>query len=91
MVQFHCLARSQSATQGGDPKTVTYKFVESDVEYSINDGFSATSYTLDLDADSIGQPGYTALKSLTDAQRASREFEDGGAMFADSFSVEILE
>ena len=31
------------ATQGGDPKTVVYKFVESDVEYSINDGFTATS------------------------------------------------
>ena len=29
-------------SSGGDPKTVTYKFVESDVEYSINDGFGAT-------------------------------------------------
>ena len=55
-------------TSGGDPKTVTYKFVESDVEYSINDGFSATDYTLELDADSIGGAGYTALKTLTDVQ-----------------------
>ena len=55
-------------TSGGDPKTVTYKFVESDVEYSINDGFSATDYTLELDADSIGGAGYTALKTLADVQ-----------------------
>lgn len=53
---------------GGDPKTVTYKFIESDVEYSINDGFTATSYTLELDADSIGSAGYTALKTLTEVQ-----------------------
>lgn len=56
------------SSSGGDPKNVTYKFIESDVEYSINDGFSATSYTLDLDADSIGTAGYTALKTLTDVQ-----------------------
>lgn len=55
-------------SSGGEPKTVQYKFVESDVEYSINDGFTATSYSLDLDADSIGTAGYTALKSLTDVQ-----------------------
>ena len=56
------------SASGGEPKNVTYKFVESDVEYNINDGFSATSYSLDLDADSIGTAGYTALKSLTDVQ-----------------------
>lgn len=55
-------------SSGGEPKNVGYKFIESDVEYSINDGFSATSYTLDLDADSIGTAGYTALKTLTDVQ-----------------------
>lgn len=55
-------------SQGGDPKTVNYKFIESDVEYSINDGFSATSYTVELDADSIGGAGYTALKTLTEVQ-----------------------
>lgn len=55
-------------TSGGDPKTSTYKFVESDVEYSINDGFTATSYTLELDADSISTAGYAALKSLTEVQ-----------------------
>lgn len=56
------------SSSGGDPKNVTYKFIESDVEYSINDGFAATSYTLDLDADSIGSAGYTAMKTLTDVQ-----------------------
>lgn len=55
-------------SSGGEPKTVNYKFVESDVEYSINDGFGATSYGLELDADSIGSAGYTALKTLTEVQ-----------------------
>ena len=56
------------SASGGDPKTVTYKFIESDAEYMINDGFSATSYSLEMDADSIGTAGYAALKTLTDAQ-----------------------
>lgn len=55
-------------SSGGEPKNVNYKFIESDVEYTINDGFTATSYTLELDADSIGSAGYTALKTLTDVQ-----------------------
>lgn len=55
-------------SSGGEPKTVTYKFVESDVEYSINDGFSATSYSMNLDADSIGSPGYVVCKALTEVQ-----------------------
>lgn len=57
-----------SQSSGGEPKTVNFKYIESDVEYSINDGFTATSYTLNLDADSIGTPGYAALKTLTDVQ-----------------------
>ena len=56
------------SSSGGEPKVVSYKFIESDVEYSINDGFTATSYTVELDADSIGGAGYTALKTLTDVQ-----------------------
>lgn len=56
------------SSSGGEPKTVKYKFVESDVEFSINDGFSATDYSIELDADSIGGAGYTALKTLTDVQ-----------------------
>ena len=57
-----------ASSQGGDPKTVNYKYIESDVNFSLNDGFNATSYTLELDADSIGTAGYTAMKSLTDVQ-----------------------
>ena len=53
---------------GGDPKTVTYKYLESDVEFSINDGFASSQLSLELDADSIGTVGYTALKNLTDVQ-----------------------
>lgn len=56
------------SSSGGDPKTVNYKYLESDVEYNINDGFSATSYTMDLDADSISTAGYAALRTLTDVQ-----------------------
>lgn len=56
------------SASGGEPKNVTYKFVESDIEYNINDGFTATSYAMDLDADSIGTAGYTALRNLTEVQ-----------------------
>lgn len=56
------------SSSGGEPKKVTYKFIESDVEYSINDGFTATDYAIELDADTIGSAGYTALKTLTDVQ-----------------------
>jgi len=56
------------SSSGGDPKTVNYKFVESDVEYSINDGFAATGYSMNIDADQIGSAGYTALRTLTDVQ-----------------------
>ena len=56
------------STSGGEPKVVAYKFVDSDVEYSINDGFTAVSYKLEMDADSISTAGYTALKDLTEVQ-----------------------
>jgi len=55
------------ATQGGEPKTVTYKWVESDVEYSINDGFTATNFTMEFDDDDTTS-GYSAMRTLTDAQ-----------------------
>lgn len=55
-------------SSGGEAQKVEYKFLESDVRYSINDGFSAVDRTFDLDADSIGSPGYLALKTLTDVQ-----------------------
>ncbi|RZJ12086.1 MAG: phage tail protein [Rubrivivax sp.] len=55
------------STSGGDPKTINYKFLDSDVDYSINDGFNATGYTLQMDDDDT-TAGYTALESLTDTQ-----------------------
>lgn len=58
----------KTSSSGGDPKKVSYKYIESDVEYSINDGFSATDYSMDIDADAISTAGYAALKSLTDNQ-----------------------
>lgn len=57
-----------ASSSGGDPKNVDYKYIESDVSYSINDGFAATQYQLTLDADAIGTAGYIALKTLTDVQ-----------------------
>lgn len=54
-------------TSGGDPKTVTYKFLENDTEFSINDGFTPTSYSMELDDDDT-TAGYTALRTLTDSQ-----------------------
>jgi hypothetical protein len=54
--------------QGGTPKNVTYKYMENDVDFNINDGFQATSKDLTLDADAIGTAGYTALLSLTEVQ-----------------------
>jgi hypothetical protein len=56
------------SSSGGEPKSVEYKFIESEISYQINDGFSATSYSLEMDADSIGTPGYTALVNLTNVQ-----------------------
>lgn len=55
-------------SSGGDPKKVAYKYVESDIEYSLNDGFTATDYAFEVDADSIGEAGYTAMQSLTEVQ-----------------------
>ena len=56
------------SNSGGEAKSITYKYLESDVEFSKNDGFSAVQETFDIDADEIGQAGYTALKTLTDVQ-----------------------
>lgn len=54
------------SSSGGDPKTVNVKFIESEVEIVLNDGFNAVSRTFDMDADMIGTPAYAALKTLSD-------------------------
>lgn len=56
------------SNSGGDPKNITVKFLESDVEENINDGFSAITESFDIDADEFGQASYEALRSLTDVQ-----------------------
>lgn len=57
-----------STASGGEAQKVEYKYQESDVRYSINDGFSAVSRQMEIDADAIGSPSYTALKTLSDVQ-----------------------
>ena len=70
------------ASSGGDAKTVNVKFIESDVEIVLNDGFSAVQRTFDMDADMIGTPAYTALKTLsaTDADTVVRRRAKSGAV-----------
>lgn len=55
------------SSSGGEPKTVFYKFQEDENEYTLNDGFSPVQRSINLDADSIGTAGYTALKTFTDS------------------------
>lgn len=54
------------SSSGGDAKTVNVKFIESDLEIVLNDGFNAVSRTFEMDADMIGTPAYEALKTLSD-------------------------
>lgn len=70
------------STSGGDAKTVNVKFIESDVEVALNDGFSAVQRTFDMDADMIGTPAYNALKLLSDtnANTIVRRRTKGGAV-----------
>jgi hypothetical protein len=60
-----------ATSSGGDPKNVNYTYYEADVDYTINNGFNAVSYSLSIDADGIGDTGYAALKTLTDVQTTS--------------------
>lgn len=54
------------SSSGGDAKTVNVKFIESDVEIVLNDGFNAVQRTFEMDADMIGTPAYDALKMLSE-------------------------
>jgi bifunctional N-acetylglucosamine-1-phosphate-uridyltransferase/glucosamine-1-phosphate-acetyltransferase GlmU-like protein len=55
-------------SSGGEPKNVVVKFLESDVEQSINDGFTATTESFDIDADEFGGVAYAALLALSEVQ-----------------------
>lgn len=54
-------------TSGGEPKPVNYEFLEDENEYQINNGFSATGYTIEID-DDIDTPGYAAVLKASDEQ-----------------------
>ena len=56
------------SASGGEPKTVTVKFLASDVETKLNDGFAAISESFDIDADEFGGVAYTALVTLSEVQ-----------------------
>jgi hypothetical protein len=56
------------SNSGGEPKNVTVKFMESDVEESVADGFTAITESFDIDADEFGQASYNALVSLSEVQ-----------------------
>ena len=52
-------------TSGGDAKKATYRYLDSENELELNDGFTPTSRSLEIDADAIETPGYIALQDLT--------------------------
>lgn len=70
------------SSSGGDAKTVNVKFIESDVEVVLNDGFTAVQRTFEMDADMIGTPSYEALKTLsaTNADTVVRRRAKTGAI-----------
>lgn len=70
------------SSSGGEAKTVNVKFIESDVEIVLNDGFTAVQRTFEMDADMIGTPAYSALKTLsaTDAATVVRRKAKSGAV-----------
>lgn len=53
---------------GGDPKPVTVRFMDEDVETTLNDGFTAVTESFEIDADQFGSGAYSALRTLTDVQ-----------------------
>lgn len=53
---------------GGEPRFVTGRYLETDVDLSAPDGFSAQQWTLDLDIDSKGLAGYLALQSQSETR-----------------------
>ena len=55
-------------SSGGDPKNVTVRFMDEDVETTLNDGFTAVQETFEIDADQYGTAAYNALRQLSDVQ-----------------------
>lgn len=53
---------------GGDPKNVTVRFMDEDVDTNLNDGFNAVTESFEIDADQFGTSSYNALRTLSDVQ-----------------------
>lgn len=71
-------------SSGGEPKPITVKFLASQSEISINDGFSAITESFDIDADEFGSDAYAALVALTEVQTETilkKTLRKGGLIF----------
>lgn len=81
------------SSSGGDAKRATYTYVETGDEQTVFAGFSATSYSIDLDADLVGSASYNALKGLTDSNAISalRMVAPSGAVVLLSCTVAMNE
>lgn len=68
-------------SSGGDAKQVTYGYMESDVEFNINDGFTAVQRQFSMDADAFGGTAYGLLRTLTEtgAETILRTVLKGGS------------
>lgn len=64
-VQIPKVMNPQSS--GGEPKNATYEFIEDEQEYNIHNGWSAVSYTMEIDDDTT-TPGYAASMKASDEQ-----------------------
>ena len=57
-----------SNASGGEPRTVTVRFMDEDVETVLNDGFTAVQETFEIDADQYGTSAYNSLRRLSEVQ-----------------------
>lgn len=69
------------SSSGGEARTVNVKFIESENEIILNDGFAAINRTFDMDADQLGTAGYNALRTHTQTGKDSviRQAIPGGS------------
>lgn len=66
---FTQINKWMSPTQsGGDPKTVTVRFMDEDTDTNLNDGFNAITESFEIDADEYGTSSYNALRTLSEVQ-----------------------
>lgn len=73
-----------SNSSGGEPRTVTVRFMDEDVETTLNDGFTAVQETFEIDADQYGSAAYTALRQLSEVQTDTilkKTLKNGGVIY----------